>query len=260
MRFFDLPVKACLRGLKQGIAEVDFRYRRSRGPKPQHSGTPFPLCPQPRAARAGQNRSIAEHHFRYAPNPAPRAALLRAIAELCFRYRCSRGAKPQHSGTPFPLCLKPRAARSAFASDSGTLFPLCSQPRAARSAFASDSGTLFPLCSQPRAARSAFASDSGTLFPLVLQCGLHARPGWRVLFVTVALSHFGLGLHATSSAVGGGYTSPTVMKKSLGWLVAKYPNIRGAMTWSINWDDGYASYCQSLLNTYAIILTSIFCE
>jgi chitinase len=57
----------------------------------------------------------------------------------------------------------------------------------------------------------------------------------------------GLGLPATTSAAGGGYVSPSVVNDALSCLAAgkncgsfkpstTYPDIRGAMTWSINWD------------------------
>lgn len=61
-----------------------------------------------------------------------------------------------------------------------------------------------------------------------------------------------LGLPATTSAAGGGYVSPTVVNNALSCLAAgtscgsfvppaRWPSIRGAMTWSINWDasNGY---------------------
>jgi chitinase len=63
----------------------------------------------------------------------------------------------------------------------------------------------------------------------------------------------GLGVPATSQAAGGGYVAPSVVNAALDCLAsgtgcgsykpaAKYPTIRGAMTWSINWDgsNGYA--------------------
>jgi chitinase len=63
----------------------------------------------------------------------------------------------------------------------------------------------------------------------------------------------GLGLPASSSAAGGGYMSPSTVNAALDCLAkgtncgsfhpsATYPTIRGAMTWSINWDasNGYA--------------------
>ncbi|MGX4583138.1 fibronectin type III domain-containing protein [Paenibacillus chitinolyticus] len=66
-------------------------------------------------------------------------------------------------------------------------------------------------------------------------------------------SHLGIGVPATSSAAGGGYVSASVVNNALNCLatgnscgsykpVAKYPDIRGAMTWSINWDgmNGYS--------------------
>jgi chitinase len=62
-----------------------------------------------------------------------------------------------------------------------------------------------------------------------------------------------LGLPASGSAAGGGYVSPGVVNNALDCLAAgtncgsfvppaKWPAIRGAMTWSINWDasNGYA--------------------
>lgn len=81
----------------------------------------------------------------------------------------------------------------------------------------------------------------------------------------VAPSQLGLGVPATSSAAGGGYVSPSVVNNALGCLtngtncgsykpVAKYPDLRGAMTWSINWDasSGYA-----LANTVKPYLTNL---
>ncbi|WP_438348090.1 fibronectin type III domain-containing protein [Paenibacillus sp. FA6] len=63
----------------------------------------------------------------------------------------------------------------------------------------------------------------------------------------IAPSQLGLGVPAVSSAAGGGYIAPSVVNNALNCLatgsgcgsykpVAKYPDIRGAMTWSINWD------------------------
>jgi len=65
-------------------------------------------------------------------------------------------------------------------------------------------------------------------------------------------SQVGVGLPASSSAAGSGYVSPSVVNAALDCLAAKqncgsfvppttWPGIRGAMTWSINWDasNGY---------------------
>ena len=62
----------------------------------------------------------------------------------------------------------------------------------------------------------------------------------------------GLGLPASPSGAGSGYVAPSVVNQALDCLAtatncgsykpaAKYPTIRGAMTWSINWDasNGY---------------------
>ena len=65
-------------------------------------------------------------------------------------------------------------------------------------------------------------------------------------------SQVGLGLPASTSAAGSGYVAPSVVNNAIDCLYNntncgsyipphKYPNIRGAMTWSINWDatNGY---------------------
>lgn len=60
-------------------------------------------------------------------------------------------------------------------------------------------------------------------------------------------SQVGLGLPASTRAAGGGYVSPTVVDNALDCLTAgtncgtfkpsrTYPALRGAMTWSTNWD------------------------
>ncbi|MFF4663317.1 chitinase [Streptomyces sp. NPDC001282] len=60
-------------------------------------------------------------------------------------------------------------------------------------------------------------------------------------------SQVGLGLPASTSGAGGGYVSPSVVNAALDCLASgtncgsfkpskKYPGIRGAMTWSTNWD------------------------
>jgi chitinase len=59
----------------------------------------------------------------------------------------------------------------------------------------------------------------------------------------------GLGLPASPSGAGSGYVAPSVVNNALDCLAtgsncgsyrpaARYPTIRGAMTWSINWDAG----------------------
>ena len=68
----------------------------------------------------------------------------------------------------------------------------------------------------------------------------------------LSASQVGLGLPASSSAAGSGYVSPSVVNDAVDCLAARancgsfvpssaYPGIRGAMTWSINWDasNGY---------------------
>lgn len=60
-------------------------------------------------------------------------------------------------------------------------------------------------------------------------------------------SQVGLGLPASTSGAGSGYVSPTVVNNALGCLTKgtgcgsfkpskTYPGLRGAMTWSTNWD------------------------
>ena len=73
-----------------------------------------------------------------------------------------------------------------------------------------------------------------------------------------------VGLPATTSAAGGGYVSPSVVNQALDCLARgtncgsfrpprTYPGIRGAMTWSINWDvtagNGFANTVRPHLNT-----------
>ncbi|KOP69328.1 fibronectin [Bacillus sp. FJAT-18019] len=81
----------------------------------------------------------------------------------------------------------------------------------------------------------------------------------------VAPSQLGIGVPATSSAAGGGYVSPTVVNNALNCLatgnscgsykpVAKYPDIRGAMTWSVNWD---ATTNYALANTVKPFLNTL---
>lgn len=81
----------------------------------------------------------------------------------------------------------------------------------------------------------------------------------------VSPSQLGIGVPATTSAAGGGYVSPTVVNNALNCLatgnscgsykpVAKYPDIRGAMTWSINWD---ASANYALANTVKPFLNTL---
>ncbi len=60
-------------------------------------------------------------------------------------------------------------------------------------------------------------------------------------------SQVGLGLPASTRAAGGGYVSPSVVNNALDCLTKAvncgsfkpsrtYPDLRGAMTWSTNWD------------------------
>jgi chitinase len=73
-----------------------------------------------------------------------------------------------------------------------------------------------------------------------------------------------LGLPATTSAAGGGYVAPAVVNQALDCLARgtncgsfrpprTYPGIRGAMTWSINWDvtagNGWANTIKPHLST-----------
>ena len=73
-----------------------------------------------------------------------------------------------------------------------------------------------------------------------------------------------LGLPASTSAAGGGYVAPAVVNQALDCLARgtncgsfrpphTYPGIRGAMTWSINWDvtagNGFANTVRPHLNT-----------
>ncbi|MDC2955640.1 glycoside hydrolase family 18 protein [Streptomyces gilvifuscus] len=68
----------------------------------------------------------------------------------------------------------------------------------------------------------------------------------------LAPSQVGLGLPASTSAAGSGYVSPTVVNNALDCLAKgtdcgsfkpskTYPDLRGAMTWSTNWDASAGS-------------------
>jgi chitinase len=81
----------------------------------------------------------------------------------------------------------------------------------------------------------------------------------------LSASQVGLGLPASSSAAGSGYTSPSVVNNALDCLAAKancgsfvpsttYPGIRGVMTWSINWD---ASNGYNFANTVSPYLSTL---
>ena len=78
-------------------------------------------------------------------------------------------------------------------------------------------------------------------------------------------SQVGVGLPASTSAAGSGYVSPSVVNNALDCLAARqncgsfvppttWPGIRGAMTWSINWD---ASNGYNFANTVAPHLASL---
>jgi chitinase len=81
----------------------------------------------------------------------------------------------------------------------------------------------------------------------------------------LSASQVGIGLPASSSAAGSGYVAPSVVNNALDCLAAQsncgsftpstsYPSIRGAMTWSINWD---ASNGYNFANTVAPHLASL---
>jgi chitinase len=80
----------------------------------------------------------------------------------------------------------------------------------------------------------------------------------------LSASQVGLGLPASSSAAGSGYVSPSVVNDALDCLAAQancgsfvpsaYPDIRGVMTWSINWD---ASNGYNFANTVSPHLASL---
>src|SRR6185437_5420125 len=72
-------------------------------------------------------------------------------------------------------------------------------------------------------------------------------------------SQVGIGLPASTSGAGSGYISPATVNAAISCLaygtscgsyipVAKYPSLRGAMTWDTNWD---ASNGNAWVNTVA---------
>jgi len=74
--------------------------------------------------------------------------------------------------------------------------------------------------------------------------------GTGKVFPALREDQVAFGVPASASAAGGGYTTPANVKKALDYLVkgqtyggaytlrkpAGYPNFRGIMTWSVNWD------------------------
>ena len=74
-------------------------------------------------------------------------------------------------------------------------------------------------------------------------------------------SQVGLGLPASTSAAGSGYVSPTVVNNALDCLAKgtncgsfkpskTYPDLRGAMTWSTNWDAAAGSSWSSSVGAH----------
>ncbi|MEO9967239.1 MAG: glycosyl hydrolase family 18 protein [Reichenbachiella sp.] len=78
-------------------------------------------------------------------------------------------------------------------------------------------------------------------------------PGHVQGFPALRQDQVAIGLPASPQAAGGGYTSPSTVHQALDYLVkgipyggnytlvnsSGYPNFRGLMTWSINWDEFY---------------------
>lgn len=76
-------------------------------------------------------------------------------------------------------------------------------------------------------------------------------PGHAVDFPALRQDQVAIGLPASPQAAGGGYTAPSTVHQALDYLIhgtsyggnytlinsAGYPNFRGLMTWSINWDQ-----------------------
>ncbi|SOB82321.1 chitinase [Streptomyces sp. 1331.2] len=82
--------------------------------------------------------------------------------------------------------------------------------------------------------------NQGTVDFITSQVCTHIQGGLRP-------DQVGIGVPASAKAAGGGYVSPTVVNNALDCLAtgtncgsfvppAKWPTIRGAMTWSTNWD------------------------
>ncbi|MFY4723925.1 chitinase [Streptomyces sp. LaBMicrA B280] len=74
-------------------------------------------------------------------------------------------------------------------------------------------------------------------------------------------SQIGLGLPASTSAAGSGYVSPSVVNNALDCLTAAtncgsfkpsktYPDLRGAMTWSTNWDASNGNAWSGTVGTH----------
>jgi chitinase len=102
------------------------------------------------------------------------------------------------------------------------------------------------------------AYSQGTLDFLTALAAVQLQGGLRA-------NQIGLGLPATPSAAGGGYMAPSVVASALTCLTrgtgcgsfvpsTTYPDLRGAMTWSVNWD---ASNGWAWANTVAAALRTL---
>ncbi|MEM8526284.1 MAG: Ig-like domain-containing protein [Bacteroidota bacterium] len=106
--------------------------------------------------------------------------------------------------------------------------------------------------------------------------------GHTINFPALREDQVAFGIPASPQAAGGGYTTPTDVIKALDYIIkgipfggnytlvqpAGYPNMRGLMTWSINWDLfnndefvlNYRPYFDNLLNTTENRSEPIFLE
>ncbi|MBN1412804.1 MAG: hypothetical protein JW969_18300 [Spirochaetales bacterium] len=113
--------------------------------------------------------------------------------------------------------------------------------------------------------------NSGTMLGYDQQVYAQGTENFLTALATIQLMNglrpdqVGLGLPASTSAAGGGYVDPSVVNAALDCLAAgtncgtyhpptTFPGIRGAMTWSINWD---ASNGYRWVNTISAHLPSV---
>ncbi len=180
-----------------------------------------------------------------APVDQPVIYLIDAIRQIMDNYRASHNRKLLLSMAPETAFVQ--GGQSAYGGVWGAYLPLIHALR--------DSLDLIHV--QLYNSGSMYGIDGkiysqGTADFIVAMCealisGFHTAGGF---FEGLPPEKVGVGLPACPSAAGGGFTNTAVVKTAVEYLLGKgprpgtytmanpagYPNLRGMMTWSINWD------------------------
>jgi len=177
------------------------------------------------------------------PNDAAILRLIDAINAVADAYEAS-------TGVPMMLTMAPETAyvqggQSAFGGIWGAYLPVIDALRDRIDILhvqLYNSGSMYGIDGGIYAQGSADFIVSQT--EAVLQ-GFSTGGGF---FAPLPAEKVAVGLPACPSAAGGGYVSPAVLAAAVGYLrgagpqpgqyqlISTYPDLRGLMTWSINWD------------------------